>query len=516
VPCNRPEASIRISRWVDLFNLDVSTSVLDMDLESKVAVLDGLVNPNTTRSEIMPGCNTGNCLFPSYNGVTHSSVGMCKKCVDITPWLSELETVFQHPDEITYVYGDNGTFDHSWNRTVPDDYQQDIVLPDGHGIGGGNRRWMPRKIIDVNGNIWKNQPFPLNDSLPDTFDDSFESIFRSSVLNISVITFTNNDCQAMENSQEQRNCSKHGFVTSYPFLKHLNVVATTCSFYPCVRDYHGAVRNTVFTETVVRDTPIVPPLGQQDKLLPDFVHLHTPCLIEGQAYTMDNISSVTRNRHNVMSSYVDQVNMTFPTECAYGLSGFYALGLVNFMQEALFGNCTALNFNGDADDYNSLVCNPWYLKGLANGGNASFQSIDLNMQSIATAITSEIRKKGTDYSKREHPEQIYATGTATQIAVCTEFDWKWLSFPLALATLTSLVLCISCGKMFFDTQKIPAWKSSVLPLLLTGSQTGATTGAGDMDNIKANTNNVVVSLAHFEKGWEFVVENCEDTRKKDS
>jgi hypothetical protein len=476
-----------------------------MDLETKVAILDGLVNPNTTRSEITPGCNTGNCLFPSYNGVTHSSVGMCKKCVDITPWVSELETAFQYP---------NGTEDTSY-------LVQNLVLPDGHGIGGGYRGSLPTNIMNISGHgtIWRDKAVPLNRSLLDAFDDSFESIFRSSILNISVITFTNNDCHPVEHGEEVRNCSKHGFDTTYPFLKYLNVVATACSFYPCVQDYHGAVRNTEFTELVVRETPIVQPLGQDNNSVPDFVRLHTPCLIDGLEYTMENISSVSRNKHNFMSSYVDQVNMTFPSECAYGLSGFYALSLVTFMEEALFGNCTTpsrINFNGDADDYNSLLCSSWYLKGLANRGNASFQSIDLNMQSIATAITSEMRKQGTDYFKREHPEQIYATGTATHIAVCTEFDWKWLSFPLTLVTLTSLVLCISCGKMFFDGQKIPAWKSSVLPLLLTGSQIGATTGAGDMDNIKANTNNVVVSLAHFEKGWEFVVENCEDTRKKDS
>jgi hypothetical protein len=60
---------------------------------------------------------------------------------------------------------------------------------------------------------------------------------------------------------------------------------------------------------------------------------------------------------------------------------------------------------------------------------------------------------------------------------------------------------------------MPRWKLLVLLLLLTGTQIGALAGAGDMDNIKANTNNVVVSLAHFEKGWEFVVEKCEDEKK---
>jgi hypothetical protein len=482
-----------------VFNLgELTWANWDMDFDTRIAILNGLANPSTTRSEITAGCNTGDCLFPAYNGVTHSSVGMCKKCVDITPWVSERETVFPDPDGLP---------------------EQNLVLPDGNDIGLGRR---PAKIMGVSGHftIWGNPAaVPLNNTLLDAFDESFESIFRSSILNTSVITFTNNGCHTTEHGDRGRNCSNHDFSTSYPFLEELNVVAAACSFYPCVRDYYGVFRNGVFTETVVKDTPIVQPRGQIHNIDPDVIHLHTPCLIDGQAYTTDNISSVPRDKHNFISSYVDQVNMTFPTDCGYGVEGSYASSLIDYMGETLLGNCTTLDgidFPGREKDYDNLVCEPWYIRGLVNKGNASFQSIDHNMQSIATAITSEMRKQGTDYSKRNDPEPIYTKGTVMQTTVCTEFDWKWLGFPLTLALLTSFMLCISCGKMFFDAQKMPGWKSSVLPLLLTGTQIGAIAGAGDMDNIKANTKNVVVSLAYFEKGWEFVVEDCEDKKKKDS
>jgi hypothetical protein len=96
------------------------------------------------------------------------------------------------------------------------------------------------------------------------------------------------------------------------------------------------------------------------------------------------------------------------------------------MWETLFGNCIlsggSNDFPGCEKDYDSLVCELPYIKGLVNKGNASFQSIDYNMQSIATAITSEMRKQGTDYSKRNDPEPIYTKGTVMQTTVCTEFD----------------------------------------------------------------------------------------------
>jgi len=138
------------------------------------------------------------------------------------------------------------------------------------------------------------------------------------------------------------------------------------------------------------------------------------------------------------------------------------------------------------------------------------------MQSIATSITNEMRKQGTDWDNRFPPKQILVTGTVFRTTVCTQFDWKWLSFPLALIALTTLLLRVVCGKMLFDRQKIPAWKSSVLPLLFTGNRIGTTVIVGDMKEIKADTDKIVVSLLHSAKGWEFISEGYQDAKAKPS
>jgi hypothetical protein len=252
VPCDRPlesaEATIRVSRLVSSSNLvRLDSAHWDLDIVTKVALLNGLSDPNRPQSGINPDCSTGNCLFPSYNGVTHSSIGMCKKCTDITPWLTEALTA--RNDVI------NGS------TTI---YQADINLPDGHGIGGG---WidyqpsniidhLPQKIMDVSGNatVFRSS-MRLNNSLFDKLDSSFDSILPASILNVSVVTFTNNNCE--QQVEELDRCSNHSFPNSYPFLDNLNVVATACSFYPCVRDYHGSVRDTKFTEAVVREIPMM-------------------------------------------------------------------------------------------------------------------------------------------------------------------------------------------------------------------------------------------------------------------
>lgn len=88
--------------------------------------------------------------------------------------------------------------------------------------------------------------------------------------------------------------------------------------------------------------------------------------------------------------------------------------------------------------------------------------------------------------------------------MCTRFDWKWLSFPLALLVLTILMLGIVAVKTLFDKQQTPIWKSSALPLLFTGNGIGM---KGAQDRVEREANGTVVSLKQREDGgWEFVSE----------
>lgn len=189
---------------------------------------------------------------------------------------------------------------------------------------------------------------------------------------------------------------------------------------------------------------------------------------------------------------------------------------MEYMKSMLFGDCSVLSktkLDGSANKYDGAICHPWNIKGLINKGNASFESIDRNMQSIVTAITSEMRKQGSSgYSNREQNEEMTVRGTVMRTTVCIKFDWKWLGFPLVLKLLATLLLSTLFAKTTFDAQGIPAWKSSVSPLLLVGNQIRATVRAGGVDAIEKNTNNVVVHLAHMDGGWELIV----DDAKKDS
>jgi hypothetical protein len=515
VSCERllegAEASIRVSRWMHNMNVTrIYSGYWDLDLDTKVAILDGLANPNTTRSNITSSCSTGNCVFPSRNGITYSSVGLCKKCADTSDYLAEVGLQAQH------------------NGTMLDYSNQWIWLPDGNGIGKNENGFVPETIISVFGrsSIWRDESWvPLNGSLMEAFDSSFDDIFTASIVNVSIVVFTNNGCEPLTqkdtyNGALQR-CPGGDANWTFPMMDYLNAVATTCSFYPCVRDYHGSVKDTIFTETILNETPIRQPPGQDDITFPNFLHLHTPCVIDDQIYTINNISSVPREGHNFTSAYIDGVNTTFPMECAYGSTGIYMKTLGTFMIEAMMGNCSATStakFRGRPNDYNSVICSPWQIKTLVNKGYGSFESIDRNMESVATAVTSEMRKQGSDYIlnlTEIGPSPIFATGMVVRTTICTKFDWIWLVFPLALMVLTVLLLCFMCGKTLFDKRRVPAWKSSILPLLLAGRQLRAVAAAEDMDKMKSNTDPLVVSLMHDGIGWEFAIEDSEVGKDRD-
>jgi hypothetical protein len=108
----------------------------------------------------------------------------------------------------------------------------------------------------------------LNNSIFDKLDDSFDTVLRASILNVTVMTFTDQEC-------EQGRCSNHSFNTSFPWLDSVNIVATACSFYLCIRDYRGSVRDTIFTEDVIRDIPILQPRGSTHP----YANFHTSILL---------------------------------------------------------------------------------------------------------------------------------------------------------------------------------------------------------------------------------------------
>lgn len=97
------------------------------------------------------------------------------------------------------------------------------------------------------------------------------------------------------------------------------------------------------------------------------------------------------------------------------------------MDSIMNGKCSAIpgiDPEFYKNDYKTLRCYPWQLEALVNTGLASFDTIDRNMQSVAMAIMSDMRRKGSYYNP-EYPitSPIFVTGTVMCTTNCTKFDW---------------------------------------------------------------------------------------------
>ena len=62
----------------------IAAGTWDLDVAMKGTMTNGLTNPIGSDTAIHATCQMGNCTFPSQDGITHSSIGMCSACVETT------------------------------------------------------------------------------------------------------------------------------------------------------------------------------------------------------------------------------------------------------------------------------------------------------------------------------------------------------------------------------------------------------------------------------------------------
>jgi hypothetical protein len=120
-------------------------------------------------------------------------------------------------------------------------------------------------------------------------DKAFIAVLKASVVNNTMIALTTAGCDY------GGNCS-HPNVDLSPHWDQINVAATACTFYPCVKNYHAVVNDTVFTETVVRQTPMEADptdsytISPRPPFLPGHTLFNDHCVIDGQPVSQTNFS----------------------------------------------------------------------------------------------------------------------------------------------------------------------------------------------------------------------------------
>ncbi|KAF5570081.1 hypothetical protein FPANT_13819, partial [Fusarium pseudoanthophilum] len=161
---------------------------------------------------------------------------------------------------------------------------------------------------------------------------------------------------------------------------------------------------------------------------------------------------------------VDGTNYTVPNQCVYQLTFGYRQALGRFIEKTLFNTlCVAITSGGAKDQ---LDCgDQWWLPPLYN---STFEGLDASFDMFTTAITNNFRRQGIQAIRNGSMEENdKASGQATEMAICTVFDWRWVLLPAGLVAITMLLLIVAVVQGFTNPG-MPVWKTSILPLLFYG------------------------------------------------
>ncbi|KAF5596557.1 hypothetical protein FPCIR_3963 [Fusarium pseudocircinatum] len=469
VPCARTvegaQASLPITHYVPAGNSSFKTAAASIELsgDMKVAMMNGLVNPMGKDTAIAATCSTGNCTFPANSqGITHSSVAMCSACID-TSELIELSI------SKTNTSGNGGYAGKVYNYSLPNGQWLQAVIASQVMVMSGDLDWAL-----------------------DTPNSRFAQLAKVAISNITTLSFTQKGCNVTTSTNAT--CPEDRLTSKVPVsLRYQYAVASSCALYPCIKKYYGKVDRGSLIEKVVDEQPIDYDRATNDEAR-NRVGVQTPCLIDGKEYKLANFSQTKDPSDSEIIAPVDGTNYTVPHQCVYQLTFRYRQALRRFLEKTLFNTlCVAINAGGSKDQ---LDCgDQWWLPPLYN---STFEGLDASFDLFTTAITNNFRKQGIQAIRGGIPEENdKASGQATEMAICTVFDWRWVLLPAGLVAITMLLLIVAVVQGFTNPG-MPVWKTSILPLLFYGPNVVGHTQETDLDDLQKEAERVIVRIEHDE------------------
>lgn len=492
VACNQPVPGLAVSIPAaivmppDGYDLDLSGSY-DYSYAMQTALINGFLYPEKASSGVPFTCPTGNCTFPSYNGISYTTLGVCSVCFNTTSLISE-EAI---------VSNDSQSYDYS--------------LPNGMTLTSviGSSSSKSSKTLQVGTGIldWAG---PL-------LTPELRSIFKTSITNVSFLAFTLEPCSFRGGAFD---CPHEGLnLTWFPVER--DIVAASCTLYGCIRSYFTEVNLGLVTERLISTVPMTPlgrdiftipaipegtgihtiavptitPLPQTDKRpgsktsfgLETWIALKIPCVLNGVGYDLGNFSVIpSSKKYNLISVAFSRENITkIPQDCLYRTPNVHFAETQDFMDQVMNGYC--------GPDQPVNCGSLWWLERL-NNDQVSFAIINDSMTGVSTSATNQLRLIGRDGGGFQ-PGIV--NGTAYQTLVCTQFDGFWLVLPSLLVVVGAVLLSVMMVKTAFHEQNIPPWKSSVLPLLFHGpflKQARRSTRLMSLGEMEKEANKIAVRL----------------------
>jgi hypothetical protein len=260
-PANGQQATIRVA--LELSSSGNSLIDLPVDVPLMGGIINSLADPTQNQpalvNALVNGCSTGNCTFPMINldGITHSTIGMCSQCIDITSEHRRgngTAILEETPD---------GARDGRWIN---------VTLPNGLSLEGPPAYGL---VLNASGG----QHNPLDSILSQVEEHDFAAITPASAFNWTMITV----------SRCSPPCNASNIMDLYNEDAFLS---TACSIYPCMRHYAGLVDRGEFNEILVSTVPAFPVsnLIVDDTRIPNYyVGINASCVINGNTYDLTMI-----------------------------------------------------------------------------------------------------------------------------------------------------------------------------------------------------------------------------------
>lgn len=387
----------------------------------EAAVLSGIFSP---QNNINFNCLTGNCTF----ALEYGTVGYCSSCDDVSSHLTFVEIC--NP---------------ICNTTS--------TLPSGLSLSSA---------VNINGEVAFLTMSPTNAGL-------FEIIVGKTPytdLMVDPTTFApipGCDDPATNNTWR---CRGYG--------------AASCSFNPCVRTYKASITTGRLSESMVDHSDPELSWGTSSNVITNeygqsFIlgMIDTKCISPEENNDLTNLGYVVDPQSRWLPynltfdtdfniSQAVPLDATFPLsllvhKCLYMINKSFLIGFFEYFLYSLFSGTVTGQMSEDiaVDFGGSQVPMQIY-----NFSHNDFDSINGIFSNAANALTSHIRENGEgNYSDP-------ALGAASHFAICVQINWAWISFPVALASLTLVLLGFSINAT--TKEQAPIWKSSVLAFIFHG------------------------------------------------
>ncbi|KAH7400964.1 hypothetical protein DE146DRAFT_755402 [Phaeosphaeria sp. MPI-PUGE-AT-0046c] len=425
------------------FNPFYSYSTATPTADTSVAILSSITAPNGTENQVVGSCTTGRCTFTNGDPIdpaspgragedfsTHSTVGMCNKCIDISSLVSTRATNYSKETE--------------------------YMLPTGLNVSYGGP---PGEFAAI-------QPAKNLTWMGDLLTPELRAMSRWAYVNA---TFLGN--------REVNGTAK----------------AAACFLYPCLRTYTASIENNSLTETFIRSdvmqidlaTSHSGPIAMRSysalgNVFEHYAAVKSPCRAKnGRVYDVSqNMSTGPDATKLSLYDFSDPKQITFknitaPEQCIYRQNSQFVAAIAKVLDENVFsGSCYSSKMGPEC----SKDVKAGRLANMATEnvlttliqGNMSFANTTNLFDSFANAMTNRFRFEYGAATFNETNRNLplgEIQGVAWQDSTCVQMQVKWLLLPICLTVFTTVLMMWTVGANWMHRHIRPVWKGSLFPLV---------------------------------------------------